>query len=202
MSALALALLLTGPADPAADAPPEHLRLVAPGLWSGAAPVGDAAFAALAARGVRTVVSVDGPVPDAATAARFGLRTVHLPIGYDGVPDEAAAKLSAVMRLHGAGKEGGGVFVHCHHGKHRGPAAAAICGRAAGRLSAFDALAYLETAGADPRYAGLWASVRTFDPTATNAAAASLAPRRPARRRAAGGVAGGDGRHRGAARGV
>ena len=170
MPAAALALLLLAPAPPG-GAPvhlPDRLIPVAPGLFSGAEPAGDAAFAALVTIGVRTVVSVDGPVPDAAAARRFGLRSVHVPIGYDGVPADAAAALAAVMRRFGpAGTdEAGGVFVHCHHGRHRGPAAAAVCGRAAGLLTKSAATALLRRAGTGPRYAGLWASVAAFDPAA------------------------------------
>ena len=167
----ALALLLLAPTPPGAASAdlPDRLIPVAPGLFSGAEPAGDAAFAALAKLGVRTVVSVDGPVPDAAAAARrHGLRTVHVPIGYDGVPLDAAAKLAAVMRRFGPAGTGdpGGVFVHCHHGKHRGPAAAAVCGRAAGLLTAADATALLHRAGTGPQYAGLWESVAAFDTAA------------------------------------
>ena len=169
MSAVALALSLIGPL-PGADAP-DRLLAVAPGLWSGAEPTGDAHFAALARLGVRTVVSVDGPVPDAAAARRHGLRTVHVPIGYDGVPPGAAATLAAVMErlgptADGAGALPGGVFVHCHHGRHRGPAAAAACGLSAGLIDRPAALALLDAAGTSPRYAGLRESVRTFVPPA------------------------------------
>ena len=177
MSAAALALLLFGPVSgdgsPAPEAP-DRLLAVAPGLWSGAEPTADAHFAALARLGVGTVVSVDGPVPNAAAARRHGLRTVHVPIGYDGVPPAAAARLAAAMGRFGPTAAGtnarpGGVFVHCHHGKHRGPTAAAVCGLSAGLLTRGEALALLDAAGAAPRYAGLWETVRTLDPAAVPA---------------------------------
>ena len=160
MSAALALLLVAAPADR-----PDHLLRVAPGLFSGAEPRGAADFAALARLGVTTVVSVDGPVPDAPAAARHGLRTVHVPYGYDGVPADAAARLAAVMTRFGPhGEVPGGVFVHCHHGKHRGPAGAAVCGLSAGLLDRSSALALLDAAGTSPRYAGLWESVRTFAP--------------------------------------
>ncbi|MEM9702576.1 MAG: hypothetical protein AAF907_09045 [Planctomycetota bacterium] len=175
MTAAAFALLLIGPPGTAA-APenpvpvPERLIAVAPGLYSGAEPVGDAHFAALAKRGVKTVISVDGPVPDAATARRHGLRTVHVPIGYDSVPADAAATLHTVMIRFGPTANGphadpGGVFVHCHHGKHRGPSAAAVCGLSVGLIDRSKAFALLDEAGLSPRYAGLRESVRTFIPS-------------------------------------
>src|SRR5688572_20555590 len=53
-----------------------HERVISGGL-----PEGDAAFAELNALGVKTIVSVDGAKPDLETAAKFGLRYVHLPHG-------------------------------------------------------------------------------------------------------------------------
>ena len=55
----------------------------------GAEPHEDVAFAELAELGVRTVVSVDGAKPQADAARHHGLRYVHIPIGYDGVSEEA-----------------------------------------------------------------------------------------------------------------
>ncbi len=165
MSAAVLVLLSFG--SPLESGAPERLIAVAPGLWSGAEPDGDAHFVALARLGVKTVVSVDGLAPDVAAARRCGLRTVHVPIGYDGVPADAAASLAAVMgRVGPSGAAPGGVFVHCHHGVHRGPTAAAIAGLSAGLIDRDGALALLKIAGTAPRYAGLWESVRRFDITA------------------------------------
>ncbi|MEM6655987.1 MAG: hypothetical protein AAF596_09305, partial [Planctomycetota bacterium] len=76
-------------------------------------------------QGVRTLVSVDGARPDVALAAEHGLRYVHVPFGYDGIPREARLALTRVAR-----DRQGGVYVHCHHGRHRGPAAAVVVARA------------------------------------------------------------------------
>ena len=43
---------------------------------------------------MRTVISVDGARPDVVRAHSFGLRYVHLPIGYDGVPREQALRIA------------------------------------------------------------------------------------------------------------
>ena len=136
----------------------ENVRRVADGLYSGGDPQGPAAFAALAKLGVKTVVSVDGAAPDAKAAAAAGLRYVHLPIGYDGIPRERALGLVRVMR-----EAEGPVFVHCHHGKHRGPAAAAVCGLAAGKLTPEEAQQLLKVAGTDPDYRGLYRDVAQFE---------------------------------------
>lgn len=148
-------------ASPAADvAPPvENFHEVGSDLSVGGEPVGDAAFRTLAERGVRTVVTVDGARPDVATARRYGLRYVHIPIGYDGVPAEAGLALARVAR-----ECDGPVYVHCHHGKHRGPAAAAIIGIACGRLDHESATHLLEQAGTSRDYAGLWRDVAAYVP--------------------------------------
>jgi len=52
-------------------------------FWSGGVPEGEEAFATLAAMGVKTVISVDGAEPDVELAKKFGLKYIHLPIGYN-----------------------------------------------------------------------------------------------------------------------
>ena len=92
---LAAALIASGPSG---GLPIENFREVGSDLCVGGDPAGDAAFRALAERGVKTVVSVDGAKPDVATARKYGLRYVHIPIGYDGVPEKAGLSLARVVR--------------------------------------------------------------------------------------------------------
>lgn len=134
----------------------ENLYQVGPRLWSGGEPVGEAAFAELARMGVRVVVSVDGARPDIAMARRHGLRYVHVPMGYDGVSDGAVARLAAVEGLKC------GVLVHCHHGRHRGPTAAAIMAVATGAWDRQQAAEWQELAGTSMDYAGLYRAVQRF----------------------------------------
>jgi protein tyrosine phosphatase (PTP) superfamily phosphohydrolase (DUF442 family) len=126
-------------------------------VYSGSEPDGDAGFAALAALGIKTVLSVDGARPDVDAARRNGLRYVHIPIGYDGVPDQAAGALA-----HAARAAEGPIYVHCHHGKHRGPAAAAILCTATGAARGKEALKILELAGTGKEYSGLWRDVAAY----------------------------------------
>lgn len=135
----------------------ENARRIGPHLWSGGQPTGDKAFAALAAHGVRVVVSVDGAKPDLVAARRHGLRYVHVPIGYEGVPQAASEEIAALALA-----QEGGVFIHCHHGRHRGPTAAAIVALASGAWDGPTAHAWQRTAGTSPEYAGLYRSVRDF----------------------------------------
>ena len=157
---------------PAAVAlPPERLDLpgvenayrLSPRLYSGGEPRGKQAFAALKALGIKTVISVDGATPDAETARRYGIRYVHLPAGYDGIPREQAVRIIKAART-----LSGPVFVHCHHGKHRGPAAVAICGLANEAWTKEQAVSWLERAGTATDYRGLYEAARGFaPPTAT-----------------------------------
>jgi protein tyrosine phosphatase (PTP) superfamily phosphohydrolase (DUF442 family)/cytochrome c556 len=135
-------------------------------LISGGQPKGDVAFAELARLGVKIIVSVDGAKPDVAAARKHGLRYVHLPIGYDGVSAERVAQLTRAAAL-----PDGRIFVHCHHGKHRGPAAVAVMCAATAGWSPARAEAWLRQAGTADEYAGLYRAVREFRPASTAALA-------------------------------
>jgi hypothetical protein len=129
-------------------------------LYSGSSPEGDAGFRSLHELGVKTVISVDGARPDVDRARQYGLRYVHLPIGYDGVPRAQALRIARAVR-----DLPGRVYLHCHHGKHRGPAAAAAAWRCLdAACPAADALALLRRAGTDPHYTGLYAAVKALAP--------------------------------------
>lgn len=145
----------SGPAPVETPESLHHVFEAAPGVYSGAAPGGEGAFEALRERGVRTVISVDGARPDVELARERGIRYAHVPIGYDGVDDDAIETLARALR-----DAEGPVYVHCHHGKHRGPAAAAAGLIALGRLTNAEGVALLEASGTSPSYPGLWASVR------------------------------------------
>ncbi len=126
---------------------------------SGGLPEGDAAFKELADLGVKTIISVDGMKPDVETAKRHGLRYVHLPHGYDGVPESRVKELAkAVQSLEGP------VYIHCHHGKHRSPAAASVACVAAGLVKPEHAIEILELAGTNKNYIGLYQSARQTRP--------------------------------------
>ena len=122
-------------------------------VLSGAAPEGEAAFAALRDLGVKTVISVDGAKPDVAAARRFGLRYVHLPVGYDDVTHAEGRTLARAID-----EVDGPVYVHCHHGRHRSAAAIATACVMNGRLRPEQAESVLKTFGTGANYTGLWAS--------------------------------------------
>lgn len=131
-----------------------HAKVISGGL-----PEGDAAFGELQSLGVKTVISVDGMKPDVATARKYGLRYVHLPHGYDGVPAARVQELAkAVRELEGP------IYIHCHHGKHRSPAAASVACVGAGLIPQAAGVAILELAGTSTNYRGLYESARNAKP--------------------------------------
>jgi protein tyrosine phosphatase (PTP) superfamily phosphohydrolase (DUF442 family) len=146
----------TQPFAPLADQEALHnAYVVTDKIIAGAQPEGDRSFQLLQELGVRTIVSVDGAKPDVETARRFGLRYVHLPIGYDGVDEpEGKAIAKALAELPGP------IYVHCHHGKHRSAAAVAVACVNNGMLRPEQAEDVLRTFGTGANYKGLWKAAR------------------------------------------
>jgi len=139
------------PARPVEAAGLHNVFRVSDKCFSGDAPDGATGFASLKELGVKTVITVDGATPDVAGAERHGLRYVHLPVGYHGIPRAQALRLAKAVR-----DLPGPVYVHCHHGQHRGPAAcAAIRLLLDPTYTPEQAEAFLKAAGTDPKYTGL-----------------------------------------------
>ena len=128
---------------------------ITPSIISGGLPEGENAFAELDALGVKTIISVDGMQPDVELARAHGQRYVHLPHGYDGVPEQRGHEIAkAISELPGP------IYIHCHHGKHRSPAAAAVACVEAGLIPAASAETILKHTGTGENYRGLWDSAR------------------------------------------
>ncbi len=126
-------------------------------LGQGAQPEGEEAFANLAALGFKTVISVDGAIPAVELAKKHGLRYVHIPISYDGVPPQKAMTIIKAVEL-----SEGPVYFHCHHGKHRGPAALMVARIALEGVGNEEAVEGLRVSGTSPEYAGLYRDVQEF----------------------------------------
>jgi protein tyrosine phosphatase (PTP) superfamily phosphohydrolase (DUF442 family) len=90
-------------------------------IVSGGEPLEAASFDHLAKWGVRTIISVDGKAPDADAAESRGMRYVHIPLRYSGMSNLQIEQLTKTFRELEAP-----FYVHCYHGVHRGPAAAAL----------------------------------------------------------------------------
>lgn len=146
-------------------------------ITSGAEPVTPAHFSYLADEGIQTIISVDGARPNLELANQRQLRYVHIPFGYDGIPESAALSIARVIH-----ETNGRIFIHCHHGRHRGPAAAAIACMIDGSADANRAKEILALAGTSRDYSGLWKDVASFKPPASNVALPCLhevAPLKP-----------------------
>jgi len=118
---------------------------------SGGQPEGENAFIELKRLGVKTIISVDGVRPAVELATKFGMSTIHLPHGYDGISPERIEALAMAVR-----DFEGPIYIHCHHGKHRSPAAAVVACVSTGMLAPADALKVLAIAGTNPNYRGLF----------------------------------------------
>ena len=141
-----------------------HVLEAAEGIYSGSEPEGDDGFASLRKLGFTTIVSVDGARPDIETARKHDLHYVHVPFGYDGIPTEAGVALASVVR-----QQQGPIYIHCYHGFHRGPAAAAVVCIAAGKADHQQAIDFLAKAGTSKDYAGLWRDVEKYSLPAKDA---------------------------------
>jgi hypothetical protein len=136
-----------------------NVFLLGTNVYSGSAPESDAAFASLAKLGVKTILSVDGSSPKVDLAHKYGMRYVHLPHGYDGISTDVQAQLVKATQ-----SAEGPLFVHCHHGLHRGPAAVAIICMANQDWTPALGEAWLKAAGTGSNYVGLFQTVRDFQP--------------------------------------
>lgn len=131
------------------------------GVVSGGLPESQQAFEELKQLGVRTIISVDGAKPNVTMAERYSMRYVHIPHGYDGIPESTLEAISKAIR-----ELPGPIYIHCHHGKHRSPAATAAACVSLGLIENDDALEVLKLAGTSRAYKGLFQAVqnaRQFD---------------------------------------
>ena len=126
-------------------------------IISGSEPEGKEAFAELAQMGVKVILSVDGKTPDLEAAKAYGMRYVHAPIEYSGMSAEEIGNLTKTFRdLEGP------FYVHCFHGRHRGPAAAALGRIVVDNASRDLALAEMrQWCGTSGKYQGLYDTVGT-----------------------------------------
>lgn len=123
----------------------------------GAQPAGDTAFRNLVALGVTDILSVDGSLPEAARAETFGMHYYHVPIGYDGFTRAQALQIVKTVQ-----QAKGKIYVHCHHGRHRGPTAAMIARIVSDPISNERAVHCMEESGTSPLYVGLYRDVDRF----------------------------------------
>lgn len=76
----------------------ENLFSIDRKVFSGSSPHDQQGFQELKALGIKTIISVDGGKPDAETARKYGMRYIHIPIGYDGT---TLSNANRTCRCHG-----------------------------------------------------------------------------------------------------
>lgn len=124
-------------------------------IFSGAEPDGEESFVELQKLGVKTILSVDGKIPDAQLAARHGIRYVHVPIQYRGITHTELVQITKTFR-----ELDGPFYVHCFHGQHRGPAAAAVGRLVLDGAPRTQALAEMrQWCGTSSKYEGLYLEI-------------------------------------------
>lgn len=124
------------------------------GYLSGSVPEGEAGFDTLASMGIKTIISVDGAVPEVDKANARGIKYIHLPIGYNGFDEQRKLELVRATR---DAMASGPVYIHCHHGKHRSAGAAAAVAASLGWMTPDTGVARMKVSGTAPNYKGLYA---------------------------------------------
>ncbi len=135
------------------------------GFISGSAPEDRTAFASLSELGIRTIISVDGAEPDVEAARTHGIRYIHLPIGYNGFDD---ARRRQLVRATRDAMRDGPVYIHCHHGKHRSAAAAAVIAASLGWMTPQEGVERMRYSGTAANYKGLYECARRTTVRASN----------------------------------
>jgi protein tyrosine phosphatase (PTP) superfamily phosphohydrolase (DUF442 family) len=157
-NAYALASATTLPVEKPIDTGDIHnLFKLSGDVLSGSEPHGEAAFEKLQAMGVKTIISVDGQLPEVELAQKYGMRYVHIPTEYKGLTNDEVEQLTKTYRECEAP-----FYTHCFHGKHRGPAAAEIGRIVLDGISREQAIAEMrQYCGTAPEYEGLYRDVAT-----------------------------------------
>lgn len=135
----------------------ENFYQISPDLYSGGEPYTPEAFALLKKHNIKSILTVDAAAPQVELARRHGIRYIQIPIGYDGIATDTANQIAQAYAL--APKP---MYVHCHHGKHRGPTACMVIGVAHYNWSQSQAVKWLHDAGTAEAYKGLYQTARDF----------------------------------------
>jgi rhodanese-related sulfurtransferase len=137
----------------------ENLFRLTPHLLSGGSPLTREAFHELQTLGVGLIISVDGARPSVELAREFGIGYLHVPMGYNGELGTNAHRL-----VKAALTSSKPVYIHCHHGKHRGPAAAALIAKTMESWDDQQVSNWLQAAGTAKEYGGLFRMAHEYLP--------------------------------------
>lgn len=159
-----LALWMLASAPPAS--PVGRLFALDSNMVRGAAPAKPEEFEFLKEIGIGTIVSFDRKTPDYAQAESVGIPYVHIPIGYGTIPEPAQLDFFAMLR---DPRTPPPYYIHCHGGKYRVGAMAALYRMQCDGWNRDSAYAEMLRLGGKIEYLGLNASVRDFRPIAATA---------------------------------
>ncbi len=124
-------------------------------IFSGSSPESTNDLKHLQKLSVKTLISVDGAKPDADLARALGMKYIHIPVGYDGITPEQQLRLIKAARIFPHP-----IYIHCHHGQHRGPTAAAVLCMGNESWDKDKALLWMKTAGTATHYTGLFRTIQ------------------------------------------
>lgn len=148
--------------EPGAEAAPSEpipaLRQVDPAvdIYTGGEPLEPDGYKTLRTLGIQSVIDVDATPPRPGSTDGFEGGVVHLPLKYSGItPEEAGALTALITSLPRP------IFVHCHHGTNRAPAAVAVALIGSGEWTPEQGMALLEISGTEPGFNGLHEAVET-----------------------------------------
>ena len=125
-------------------------------LISGSKPEGGLGMESLMKLNVDTIICVDGVAPDVKGARERGIKTIHIPLKYNTPSKKQVLDLSSAFTMN---DRNGSTYIHCHHGKHRSAAAAALISIALGFATPQEMKARMKVAETSLHYTGLWEAV-------------------------------------------
>lgn len=127
-----------------------------PWLFSGSKPSGDIGFTSLQTMQVQTIICVDGIPPELDAPEALGMKTYHIPIKYGQPTKKQILDLAAAVEI---GRRRGNSYIHCHHGKHRSAAAAAVALIGLGISTREEMEQRMSVSETSSQYEGLWIAV-------------------------------------------
>ncbi len=131
---------------------PEQFLSLTPNIHSGSSP-NHSQLLVLAEMGIQTIISVDGPPPPEKYSHLEQINYIHIPVGYSTITDQQLSDIISAIRLSQELKTG--VYIHCHHGKHRAPVAISAALRSMNMIDLETSLDHVKKSGLADRYKGL-----------------------------------------------
>lgn len=125
-------------------------------LYSGSRPESEVGIRDLIRLNVATIICVDGIPSEVEAARRHGIETIHIPLKYNAPNESQILDLCSAFSMN---RSLGNVYIHCHHGKHRSAAAAALLSIALGLSNVQEMKDRMQVSGTSQHYTGLWEAV-------------------------------------------